>query len=489
MNLLSFTFLAGIFLLLAVQNLPFFSKRAKSQNALLLVVGYLLYAGTDIRGFLLLLVSTIAYYFLGIAIQKRVGAGEIRKAYPLTFLGVAFGVGLLLYFKYLGFFIQSLATLAESLGWTFDTPTLHILLPLGLSFYTFRLISYVIEIYRARTEAERNFVDFALYISFFPCIVSGPIDRPNAFLSQIKSARLFRYADFLTGCRMILWGMFLKICIADTLAPTTDAVWQSLSDTNGAALLLSALTYPVQMYSDFCGYSLLAIGIGRLLGLRITPNFRTPFFARNVAEYWRRWHMSLTSWITDYVFMPLNILFRDYARLGTALAVIINLIVIGMWHGANWTYALFGLYHGLLFIPLIYGGQFGKTRKLKPGKWELPKAGDALRMLATYLLVTVAFILFRAPDVSSAMAYFTGFFSESLFTSPQLPSFRLLYVALIMLLFIADWVYRNDECVLCFHGKGLMKYRAARWMVYYALLFAIYANCENLHGDFIYSQF
>lgn len=489
MNLLSFSFLTGILLLMVVLQMPVFRQNARRQNLLLLVIGYMLYAIADIRGCILMLLATIAFYFMGMAAEKQVKEGHIKKAYRTTALGVGMGVGLLVYFKYLDFFVQSFVSLFNHMGWHIDAPTLHILLPLGLSFYTFRLISYLVEIYRARLDAERSFIDFALYINFFPCIIAGPIDRPHAFLSQIKSVRRFEYTDFVMGCRMILWGSFIKICIADTIAPITDAVWQDIGQTDGATLLACALIYPIQMYSDFCGYSLLAIGIGRLLGLRITRNFNTPFFARNVAEYWRRWHISLTSWITDYIFMPLNFALRDYAKVGKAVAVIINLTVIGLWHGANWTYALFGIYHGLLFIPLIYNGQFGRTKKLKTGRWHLPKAGDAFRMLQTYLLVAVAFVLFRAPDVASAMNYFTGICSASLFSIPQLPLFRLLYLGLFALLFAADWVYRNDECPLCFHGKGIMQYRAARWLVYYTLLFCIYAGNEAAHADFIYSQF
>src|SRR5690554_4200200 len=378
----SFSFLFFFTVLFLVYYFSFKNKKV-SIYLCLLISSYIFYGITDLRMLQIIFGETIVFYVLGIIINKS----SQKNASLFTVIGVLAGVGMLVYFKYLNFFIDSFETLITSLGFNANITALNILFPLGISFFTFRLISYLIEINRGKIEPTRDFVAFAAYIAFFPTLLAGPIDRPNDFLPQLKSARVFDYNMAMDGTRQILWGIFKKMVIADNMALFIGSVWGNLGDQNATTLLIAALAYPIQLYADFSGYSDMAIGVGKILGIRVAINFRYPFFARNVAEYWRSWHMSLTTWVTDYVFMPLNVRFRGWGTAGLLLAVIINMVVIGIWHGANWTYAVFGLYHGLLFIPLVLSGAFAKKKKIMVNRVGLPSRSDFLKMIGTYLLV------------------------------------------------------------------------------------------------------
>jgi alginate O-acetyltransferase complex protein AlgI len=379
--------------------------KTKAQNLFLLIVSYLFYGMADWKMIPFLFGITVVFYFLGIGIYKSTKI----KATLLKFIGVSLGVGFLLYFKYFNFFIESFLDLFKWIGLKFNWGTFNIILPLGISFFTFRLISYVIEIYRGKIEPTKDFVNFATYIAFFPTILSGPIDRPNNFLPQLKNKRPLNYDMLISGGRQFLWGLFKKMVIADNLAGFVNSVWSDIPHQSGYVLFISAIAYSFQMYTDFSGYSDMAIGIGKILGFQITKNFDFPFLSRNVAEFWRKWHISLTSWLTDYVFMPLNVKFRNMGNFGLILAILINMLIVGLWHGANWTFALFGLYHGLLFIPLILNGSFFKNKKMKMNKFGFPKLLDVIKIIGTFLLVTFGLVIFRAESISQVFEYISGF--------------------------------------------------------------------------------
>jgi D-alanyl-lipoteichoic acid acyltransferase DltB (MBOAT superfamily) len=378
-----------------------FRKSAQWQNVLLLAGSYFFYAFAEWKMLPLLIGATAIFYFLGILIENN-GEEENRKGGIITSIGVVLGIGLLVYFKYLNFFIESFSSLFNRLGFQVHAATFKVLLPLGISFYTFKLISYVIEVNRGTLKASRNFIDFSVYVAFFPTILSGPIDRPKAFLTQLTNRRSLTYDLASVSFKRIVWGMFMKMCVADRLAIYVNAVFDNAIHHNGTSLTVAALLYPIQMYADFCGYSEMAIGVGGLLGMKITENFRRPFFSVNIADYWRKWHISLTSWLTDYVFMPLNIQFRNLEKWGSILAIIITFVLIGMWHGASWTFAVFGLYHGLLYIPLMLSGAFFKSSKSKKGVKEPVPMSKILRMVGTFLLVAVGLVLFRSPGLADA---------------------------------------------------------------------------------------
>ncbi len=479
----SFNFLFFFGFLFLVYYFPLKNK-VNAQNGWLLIASYTFYGIADWKMLPVLLVSTVVFYALGIFIQQSTP----KRASLLTSVGVIAGVGMLLYFKYLNFFIDSFATLFTSLGFRVNLTTLHIIFPLGISFFTFRLISYVIEVYRGRMEPVRDFVAFATYIAFFPTLLAGPIDRPNVFIPQLKSARIFNYDLAMDGTRQVLWGIFKKMVIADNMAVFVGTVWGDLAGQNTPILLLAALIFPIQLYADFSGYSDMAIGVGKILGLRVAVNFRYPFFARNVAEYWRSWHMSLTTWVTDYVFMPLNVKFRGWGTSGLLLAIIINMVVIGIWHGANWTYAVFGLYHGLLFIPLVLSGSFGRKRKLTVNRYGLPRGSDFFKMIGTYLLVAFGLIIFNAPSVGQAGVFVRGLFDFSNLATFTAEGLRVLVLSLFfaVLMLVAEWKQRDKEYAL--QIDMLFPKKVVRYAIYWVLLIVsvLFSGEEQ---TFIYMQF
>ena len=459
-------------------------KGTKIQNAFLLVASYFFYGYANWKMLPLIVIPTIVFYFLGIGI----GMSKTEKcASWLTVLGVVMGVVMLLYFKYLGFFISSFSSLFESMGLHTNWHAFNIIMPLGISYFSFKLISYVVEIHRDEIEPTLNFVDFATYIAFFPCIVSGPIDRPQ-FISQLEHERKFNYGQAVDGMRQILWGLFKKIVVADSCAIFVDMVFSTYTDQSGSSLLLAAIFYTFQVYADFSGYSDMAIGVGKLLGFNITRNFNYPFFAMNVADFWRRWHISLTSWMTDYVFMPLNFRFRDWGRMGMILAIVINMVLVGMWHGANWTFAVYGLYHGLLFIPLVVSGAFMKKAKIETNRFGLPVARDAGRMLLTFMLIVVGMIIFRVDSIRQAGEYFQGMMqfgtlraSYRFFVQSDIWTTSLF----IVILLVIEWLQRSKP-----HGMEISNIKQGwlRFVIYFALILLILDNFGT-EPSFIYSQF
>ena len=479
----SFNFLFFFVVLFLVYYFPLKNKTG-SQNWLLLIASYIFYGIADLKMLPVILAATIVFYILGILINRS----SQKKASLLTALGVITGVGMLGYFKYLNFFIDSFEALFISLGLKANFTTLNILFPLGISFFTFRLISYLIEVNRGKIEPIRDFIAFATYIAFFPTLLAGPIDRPNDFLPQLKSARVFNYNMAMDGTRQILWGIFKKMVIADNMALFIGSIWGDVGSHNATTLMIAAIVYPIHLYADFSGYSDMAIGVGKILGIRVAVNFRYPFFARNVAEYWRSWHISLTSWVTDYVFMPLNVRFRNLGVLGLILAVIINMIVIGTWHGANWMYSLFGLYHGLLFVPLILSGSFGKKKKLKANALGLPSMNDFSKMIITYLLVAFGLIIFNSQSLGQAVVFIKGLFNFSELTSFTAEGLRMLALSLIfaVLMLIAEWKQRDKEYAL--QIDSVISKKFFRYAIYWFLLIllVLFSGEEQI---FIYMQF
>ena len=459
-------------------------EKTKAQNWLLLLTSYVFYGFANWKMIPLLLLSTVAFYGMGMAISK---ASSVKKSSWLTTFGVLLGIGILLYFKYLNFFIESFSVLFNAMGLQTNWSTFNIIMPIGVSFFTFKLISYVVEVSRRKIEPCTDFVAFATFVAFFPTIMAGPIDRPNKFIPQLRQKRIFNYDQTVDGCRQIMWGMFKKMVIADNLALIINNVWSDIHSQTGSNLLLAAIFLSIQFYTDFSGYSDMAIGVGKILGFRVTRNFHYPFFTRNMAEFWRNWHMSLTSWVTDYVFMPLNVKFRNIGNAGIILATIINMVVIGLWHGANWTYGLFGLYNGLLFIPLILSGSFNKKSKLKANKFGLPFFSDFLKMIGVFFLFAFGTVIFRANSLGQAFDYFVGLFSPSIFSSLSILNRSLAYVLFFtIMMFIVEWFQREKE-----HGMDLtgIKNGVLRWCIYITIIFVTCRFMQTNPSPFIYFQF
>ena len=460
-------------------------KLTKAQNVFLLVASYFFYGYADWKMLPLLMVATAAFYFLGIGISR---SKSEKEASWLRALGVVLGVGILFYFKYLNFFIESFAHLFESMGLHTNWHTFNIVMPLGVSFFTFRLISYVIDVYNGEVEPTRDVVGFATYIAFFPCILSGPIDKPK-FIGQLHQKREFNYGQAVDGMRQILWGLFKKMLVADNCALYVDKVFSNYMDQSGSTLLLAIIFYSFQIYADFSGYSDMAIGVGKLLGFNISRNFNYPYFALNIADFWRRWHISLTTWVTDYVFTPLNFQFRRRGKVGMILAIFINMLVVGLWHGANWTFVLFGVYHGLLFVPLVLSGAFMKKARLRTNRIGLPILEDLGRMLLTYSLVLIGCIIVRSGSVGMAWEYICGICNGSLFTIPLLIS-RAYYMPKLVfafIMFVVEWLQKGKE-----HGLEMgydTRFTWLRFLLYLVILLFTWIYSEPGETTFIYFQF
>lgn len=491
----SYGFIIFFVAFFVVYFLPVVRRNVKAQNCWTMMASLAFYAIADWRMTGLLIASIALFFILGIWLRRQMDKGNEKNAAWITRMAVVIGIAILAVFKYLGFFADSIAALLKAMGINVAWHTVNILVPVGVSFFAFKLISYIIEIHRGKITQQTSFVDFATYIAFFPTILSGPIDRPEPFLTQIRKPRSIKYKMAVDGCRQILWGVFVKMCIADNMSFVIDNAWNEGAYAPGALNLVVALMYPIALYADFAGYSDMAIGVAKILGIRVARNFNHPLLARNMAEYWRRWHISLTSWITDYVFMPLNIAMRDIGRWGTTIAVIINLVVIGLWHGANWTFAIFGLYHGLLFIPLIFSGTFGKNKKIKPYDLHikhyniaLPKGKDLLMMIGTYLLVVVGHIIFRATDISAAITFTQNICSTSFFDF-NFVTMGKVHWFMVCLFVILEWTHRQYEHPLQAMDYSFLKnYRIIRWAIYYLLILLMLRYQGEAH-QFIYFNF
>ena len=486
MTFISFTFLFFMALVFIVYYLPVFKENSKFQNIWLLIASYFFYGYTNWRIIPLLLCATVVFYLFGLWIKRKLDEGNEKSASRISALGVVIGVGVLLYFKYFNFFIQSFADLFTAIGLQVNIHTFKIIMPLGVSYFTFKLISYIIEVNRARVDACKDIVVFANYVSFFPTIVSGPIDRPDKFIPQLNTKRALTYEMGVNGVLLILCGLFKKMVIADNLAPYLADTWNNYSSLSGSVLLISSLLYVLQLYADFSGYSEMAIGVGKLLGFNVAKNFNYPFFATNIAEYWRRWHMSLTSWVTDYVFTPLNIKFRDLDKWGLFLAILINMVIIGLWHGANWTFALFGVYQALLYIPLIIRGKMNKKMKLKIGKSGLPSFVDFGKMVGMFFVVAFGLIIFRANDVKMAFDVIGTIFSAELFVMPTMPNVAKFVYFAIVLVFVLEWIQRDKEHIFSFIEEKKPWVVSLFIITVFVLSFFLRGGVSN---EFIYMQF
>lgn len=463
------------------------STKKGLQNIFLLICSYWFYVQVDLKMAGLLALLTIVFWQMGRGIEKAIEQKKERIASYLTTLSVIAGIGALFYYKYLNFFITSFVSTANFVGIHLSWTASHIIVPVGLSFFTFKLMSYPLDIYYGKILHERNISNFANYIAFFPTILSGPIDRPKPFLKQLRQSRLFNPDNLMLGFRRVLWGMFLKMCIADRLDIYISAIWNNFEHHSAISILTASLLYPFQMYADFCGYSEMAIGISLMLGFKVAENFKRPFFTINISNYWSRWHMSLTSWLTDYVFMPLNIKLRGWGTNGTIAAIMLNMTFIGMWHGADWTFFLFGIYHGLWYIPLMISGQFFKKTKIKVNSHGWPTMPFVLKMMGNYLVVAFGLMLFHSANINEfgnilcriSEAWNSGLFLDM----PTLVNASICSIALIYVDIQEEW-FPNKKIYLPSWAETI------RWELNVAieiiaiLLFGIFDN-----NQFIYFQF
>ena len=460
-----------------------FSRNVKGQNLFIVVASYLFYGWWDWRFLLLIAFTSLCTYANGILIHRY--RDTPRKARTVSVLNIVVNLLVLGVFKYYDFFATSFANVF--LGGKTDGLLLHLVLPVGISFYTFKALSYSIDVYRGKLEPTRDAVQLFAFVGFFPELLAGPIDRATSLLPQFAQRREFDYETGIDGLRQFLWGLFKKIAVADTCAVYVDQVLTSGASPSGSTVLLASILYSFQIYGDFSGYSDMAVGTGKLFGIKLMRNFDVPYFSRNIAEFWRRWHISLTTWFRDYVYIPLGGSRCSKGKIVRNTFVIF--LVSGLWHGANWTFIAWGAYHALLFLPLILLGKNRRYRDVVAQDRLLPSWKECGQMLLVFILVTVGWIVFRADDITQAWTWIRTICSRSLFSVPaSLTSRTFVPIAVYLpMLVIIEWFQRRQEHALKpFPGK-----RMATTLFYFAVFVAVFAAAVSAQGDraFIYFQF
>ncbi len=471
-------------------------KSIKLQNILLLTSSWFFYGWWDWRFLFLLIFLSLFNYFTGIKIGDSV-SGTNRRNWLMT--GLFVNLGFLAAFKYYNFFISGFTDLVSLFGYIIPASSTKIILPLGLSFYVFISLSYLLDIKKGTLKPNRNIVDVLLSFSFFPIILAGPIQRPSSLLPQISSKREFNSGLATDGLRQILWGLFTKVVIADNLSVFADDIFLNYHTYTGSTLLLGAIFYSIQIYADFSGYSNMAIGIAKLFGFSLMRNFAYPYFSRDITEFWKRWHISLTTWFRDYLFLPLSFLISNKIKNKKVLniksdlfiyiiASLVAWIFTGLWHGANYTFLLWGLIHGIFLI--IYQWQKNPRKKLlkKIGVSNDNSLVVVTETIVTMFFVLIAWVFFRSIDVSHALQYLKGMFSGSLLAIPRFNNRMIcLEISFITIIFFAiEWMGRQGEYGIS--SIGVKFPRLARWMVYYILSIVIFFFA-GLGQKFIYFQF
>lgn len=460
----------------------FVFRQLKLQNLFIVIASYIFYGWWDKEFLILIAITTLLSFSSGILIEKLNGKRGWQKC--ISGANIVANLLILGYFKYCNFFGESFAQLLNYFGFNADWVTLEIILPVGISFYTFQALSYSIDVYRGKIKATTDIVSFFAYISFFPQLVAGPIERATNLLPQILNKRCFDYGGAVDGCRQMLWGFFKKMVIADNCAIAVDTIWNNYSNESGFTLLMGGIFFAFQIYGDFSGYSDIAIGTAKLFGINLKQNFNFPYFSRDIAEFWRKWHISLTSWFKDYLYIPLG-----GSRCSTK-RVILNTIIIfavsGLWHGANWTFIVWGIYNALLFIPLLLANKNRKYLNSVAENRFLPSPKEFLQIVTTFILVTLGWIIFRSESINEAFLFIGNIFSPTLFNI-EMQYGKSVTIGILFML-IVEWLNRNKLHALQFNGEGVFRYRVIRWFVYYGIIVATILFM-SINQTFIYFQF
>lgn len=471
-------------------------KNLKLQNLFLLTASWFFYGWWDWRFLIMLIALSLCNYFFGLAIEKNIEK-KSRKSFLIA--GIILNLGVLAVFKYFNFFVDSFIDMVSLFGYNLSKSTTHFILPLGISFYVFLALSYLIDINKRTITANKNVVEVLLSLSFFPIILAGPIQRPSLLLPQIGQKRTFSYERATDGIRQILWGLFTKVVIADNLSVYADDIFNNFDSYSGSTLLLGALFYAVQIYADFSGYSNIAIGTARLFGFNLMRNFAYPYFSRDITEFWKRWHISLTTWFRDYLFLPVSFAISYRIKSEKVLTIKTDLFIYiiassltwfltGLWHGANYTFLLWGLIHG--FFLIMYQWQKNPRKKLlkKAGLKNDNKAIVLFETMLTLMIVLISWIFFRSDSVSHAFGYISTIFSGSLISIPDFPNMKLCLITIFLTIsfIVIEWLGRDSQYAI--EAIGVRLPVVARWAIYYALVIVIFFFA-GLGQKFIYFQF
>jgi alginate O-acetyltransferase complex protein AlgI len=461
-----------------------FKKHLKAQNILLLAASYVFYGWWDWRFLSLIMLSTIVDYFVAIQINQN---DEQSKRKAWLWVSVVFNIGLLGFFKYYNFFVDSWIDMFSMFGYNMQsTWTLKVILPVGISFYTFQTMSYSFDVYYKKLKPTTDFLSFAAFVSFFPQLVAGPIERASNLLSQILNKRTFSYEQSVSGIKLILWGLFKKIVIADALAPIVDDIFTNYSTYPASTLILGVTMFSFQVYGDFSGYSDIAIGTAKLFGIELMSNFKFPQFSRNVAEYWQRWHVSLSTWFRHYVYIPLG--GSRVSKLKSVRNICIIFLVSGFWHGANWTFIFWGGFHALAFIPVFLMGRNAIYKDSVVGEDTFfPTLTEVGQVLLTFSIVTFSRIFFRSNSITDAFSFINRIFTDLSYATYNHPNgYRMIdYYVLIILFVIYEYTIRKDE-----RSPFKFKSKAVRFIAYTIVILAMLLFYDdNINRSFIYFQF
>jgi alginate O-acetyltransferase complex protein AlgI len=451
----------------------------KIQNILLLVSSYFFYACWDYRFLFLLIFSTLLDYFTGLKMHDA--KSESMKKFWF-WLSISVNLGFLGIFKYYNFFADSLADALSLVGFQADFWTLKVILPVGISFYTFHGLSYVIDIYKDRIKPERSFIDYSVFVSFFPLLVAGPIERATHLLPQIQRKREFNHNMAVDGLKQILWGLFKKVVIADNCAMYANMVFNNSTEYSGSTHVVAAIFFAFQIYGDFSGYSDIALGTARLFGIDLLRNFAFPYFSRDIAEFWRRWHISLSTWFRDYLYIPLG-----GSKGGTWMRVrntFIIFLVSGFWHGANWTFIVWGFLNALFIMPSILFSTNRANLDIVAQGRTFANLKEITAIVVTFALTVFAWIFFRADNLTAAFHFIGEIFSASLFSKPE--GITNSTVWLLIAFVIMEWLGREQQYAIA--KTGLHWPKALRWVFYYVIIIVIF-EFRGISQQFIYFQF
>lgn len=453
------------------------NRNLKIQNFLIVVASFVFYGWWDWRFLSLILFSIITDYSIGLWLKKE---ERHHQREMILWISIIVNLGFLGFFKYYNFFLDNFIAAFSFFGKEIKGSTLKIILPVGISFYTFQTLSYTIDVYKRKLEPTKDFIAFAAFVSFFPQLVAGPIERATNLLPQFYKKRTFSYPKAADGMRQILWGLFKKVVIADNCAVYVNMIFNDSADYSGVSLILGSVLFAFQIYCDFSGYSDIAIGTARLFGVNLMRNFAFPYFSRDMAEFWRRWHISLSTWFRDYLYIPLG-----GSRGGTMMKVrntFIIFIVSGFWHGANWTFIIWGALNALYFLPLLLAHKNRSHLEIvAKGKW-LPTLQEATQIGLTFALTCFAWIFFRANDFNHAISYITDIFNN--YGDFQSISIKLYLVFFLFVFILAEWIGRENQYAI----EKLTRNRIVNYVIYYLIALSIFLFAGP-QQQFIYFQF
>ena len=455
-------------------------KNLKAQNILIVVASYVFYGWWDYRFLSLILFSTLVDYAIGRALSTQEDTSK-RKA--LLWTSILVNLGFLGFFKYYNFFLDNFVSAFSFFGQEINANSLNIILPVGISFYTFQTLSYSIDVYKRKLEPTKDIFAFAAFVSFFPQLVAGPIERATNLLPQFYTKRNFDYSKAVDGLRQILWGLFKKVVIADNCAQYANIIFNNSENYSGSTLVMGALFFTFQIYGDFSGYSDIAIGTSRLFGFNLKQNFAFPYFSRDIAEFWRKWHISLSTWFRDYLYIPLG---GSRGSLSKKVRnVFIIFLVSGFWHGANWTFIIWGALNALYFLPILLTNNNRNHLDVVAKGSYLPSVKEALQMLLTFSLTVFAWIFFRAIDLEHALSYIGSMFSSTLLSIPKvLPAKVMLLLVFFMTI---EWIGREGQYGISKLGQKWK--RPFRWAFYALIICMIGLFMQTKETPFIYFQF